>query len=109
MDKAKGVEVMKEVLKKLSKGKTISFQLGEAFHIALNGSGIDFSHNHYNELEVLRNDYDNQIKYETPTVDNNGELNTAYESLFHLRDRLRSLAESIIETNREGEDENNLK
>jgi hypothetical protein len=99
----KGVEIMKEVIGKLSKGKIVSSQLSEAFNIALTGCDTDFSNIHFSELQILRNEYDNQIKYETSTVDNSGQLNTSYESLFHLRDRLRSLADRVIEAKKEDE------
>ena len=100
----KGVEIMKEVIRKLSKGKEVSFQLSEAFNIALTGCDTDFSKVDFYELQVLKNEYDNQIKYETSTVDNSGELNTPYQSLFHLCDRLRSLAERVIKATGQGDD-----
>jgi hypothetical protein len=104
MDNMKDVEIMQKVIGRLSKGKIVSFQLSEAFDIALTGCGTDFSSIHFAELQTLKNEYNNQIKYETSTVDDNGELNTAYESLFHLHDRLRLLADRVIEAKQEDDE-----
>ena len=82
--------------------------LSQAFDVAVTGRDENFCNVHYNELQMLCKEYENQIKYETSTVDNCGEFNDPYESLFHISDRLRSLAIRIIETNkREEEGKNN--
>jgi hypothetical protein len=102
MDNKAGFKIMEEVIKKLSRGKIISASLSEAFVVARSGCDSDFSVSDYNELQLLGNEYDNQMKYETPTVNSSGEFNNAYESLFYLSDRLRSLAERIITSNNAG-------
>ncbi|MEJ7678037.1 MAG: hypothetical protein WKG06_09270 [Segetibacter sp.] len=104
MGTTKGVEITKEVIGKLSKGKLVSSQLSEAFNIALTGCDTDFSNIHFGQLHILRNEYDNQIKNEISTVGNSGELNTAYKSLFQLHHRLRSLADRVIEAKEEDDE-----
>ena len=50
----KGVEIMKQVIEKLSKGNTVSFQLSEAFDIALTGCDTDFSNTDYRETKLRK-------------------------------------------------------
>lgn len=88
---------MEEVVNRLSKGRGISYQLAEAFDVAKATGKDDILASDFNELQVLRNEYDNQVKYQTSTINTSGELNDAFESLFHLAERLKALAEKIIE------------
>ena len=103
MSKLTGVKIMEEVMRKLSSGKMISSQLSQAFNVAYTGCETDFSFIDFNDLQILNNEYNNQMKYQTSTVNSCGEINNAYESLYHLYSRLRLLAKRIIETNK-GED-----
>jgi hypothetical protein len=104
MGYTEGFQLMEEVIKKLSRGRIISSMLDEAFTAARTAADTDFSEVDYHELCELGNEYDNQIKYKTSTVNSNGEFNNPYQSLFELSDRLRGLAERIIETHKRKED-----
>jgi hypothetical protein len=97
MSYQKGFEIMEEVINKLSSGRGISYQLAEAFVVAKSVYKEDMCGNDFYELQALRNEYDNQVKYQTSTINTSGELNDAFESLFILAERLKALADRIIE------------